>query len=55
MKIVTTAQRGGGYVARVEGDPGCWGFGETVAEAIGDLVVKNMERFGIASVDGAYI
>lgn len=35
------------FHAQIEGEPGYWAAGDTIAEAIGDLINSHREKFGV--------
>ena len=46
----TNGRRMPKYHAQIKGEPGVWACGRTRAEAVGDLIVHHLERFGITSI-----
>lgn len=51
MKTIVITNRGDDYHAQLDGTK-AWGCGDSVSEAIGDLVRSHPERFGIAIIEG---
>lgn len=46
MKKIIITKRSDDYHAAIE-DSGAWGYGDTIDEAIGDLIRTHAERFNI--------
>lgn len=46
-KVIVVRQRGDDYHASIADRPSVWGCGESIDEAVGDLVRAHAEEFGI--------